>query len=197
MGISHEEQQTLMQEANSDVAITLKDGTTVKTYSYHYLAVRQPSNLIFGSGQKIDTVTGSTSSFRGKLSYTSFDSVYEYEKRGLGGKERIQYYDVWISGSEKVRFRRDNCVIVSAEQGPGLWVTGYVDSSSSAPFFFAPLLPTNKLERHSVRIPFDEIVSIDEWKMSGVKTTLCAVGVAGFLTLFVSTRGFSSLRGKE
>lgn len=144
--------------------ITLRDGSTIAVEPHHHTIVGERSNFIYGVGKRTHRYTGKVSAFAGKLFLSSLDSV---RTRKIGPLNNIECY---LPDSTIVQFKGKDNVMVTEEQGVGLYCIGVLKRVTNAVPF-------------SGKISMEDIEQIEVKELSVGKTALvvAAVGLVVFV----------------
>jgi NDP-sugar pyrophosphorylase family protein len=184
------QREVLLGESNLTIQITLIDGTEIVAEPYHYIQVSEPSDFLIGVGELWNVRTNSKSAFQGKIQSQGVDSGWTTGYRpALQRWERVpvRYWEFWVSDSTKVRFKKDDFIAVTKEQGTGLYVNGYTESGSGM---------YERRETYQGKISFDQIQKIERRRISEVKTILLeAVIVASIAASIYLYRILRALEG--
>ena len=164
--ITEKEQAQLRADPEDAIGITLNDGSKVEAEPYHYVEVNEPSDFVFGIGQRLDKNSGKYSEFKGKINSVSVDSSDTSFIESGGGRVHVRYYNFLLSDSSKVRFKKDDYFTVYSKENSGIWCTGLIESKGQTRQFKG-------------RIPYDSIRTIEVQKFSTVQTVVLLAGVAG------------------
>jgi len=182
----------LLSDPKETVQITLTNGTEIIAKPYHYVGVNEPSDFVIGVGELWNVRRNSKSPFHGKLQPQKVDSGWmtRYQP-GRQGWEKVpmRFWDYWTSESTKVRFKKDEFIVITTDQGMGLYVNWYVESGFGI---------FQRRGSYRGKIPLDQIHKIEQKRLSEVKTLLLEAGVvacvAGGIYLYRFFRGLGELR---
>jgi len=154
---------TLTRQVNEEVRISpekkltiiLKDDTEIDVEPYRHIAVSDSSGFTYGYGTLFNPTSGVESTFTGTIYPVRVALAETSVFTGMDRNKGVRCYDFFLPDSSRVRFLAGDFVTVTRAGGPGFWCAGYG------------------------RIPFNEIVSIEEQKFSAGKTLLLVGAVAG------------------
>ena len=121
--ISESKKEISLADPDEHIRIHLDDSSEITLYPYHFVQVSEPSEFVYGSGERWDRAAR-RSIFRGKSSFVSADSFYRTSGPLWNLHKEISYYDFMTEDGSILRFARDNYVVVKKDQGAGLWCAG-------------------------------------------------------------------------
>ncbi len=156
---------------NQSIVVRTTGGREIEVPEYHFIEVKQPSDFVFGVGERTLKGGSATTLFNGRFLPVSRHDEAVLEAYSWGRSERIRSFVFVLPDSSTVRMKESDCVIVDSMQGAGLWCTGVYRSGLG-------------YERFNGRIPFDRIETIEVKQFSYLKTTLLGLGLAGTATFF-------------
>jgi hypothetical protein len=165
------EQGKIKLDPHSDIQVRQNDGTEFEVKGDHFVSVEMPSNFVYGVGKLIDRNSGNSVDFAGTIYPVSTDSE-AVQPIGAWGLPKARRFDFHLKNGMIVQCKQGDFVKVDSMQGPGLWICGKGD-------FF-------KFHRNGLRIPYEDISTIEESQFSAGKTALCTIGVAVPAVLMVS-----------
>ncbi len=149
---------------DNTIAVSTADGNDYEIEPYHFVAVREPSSFIFGSGERAGKGSTEFHRFTGFAHPLATSRYTALTPTRWGSTEKDPCINAVCDDGSTVRILEHDCVFVDSATGPGLWCKGLKNGD---PF--------------SGRIPFDQIRSVEVKKLSALKTT--ALAVAGFGTV--------------
>lgn len=148
------------------ILVTLVDGGTIEAEPYLHVAVSEPSDFVYGVGHWVNKHTAKDSTFRGKLFRSSVVSSATITSRS----ERHLF--CWLSDSTLIVFKEGDYLVITPDQGTGLWCAGVRKSKEGHQAFAG-------------RIPFDNIkqYKVQEFAWGSLGLPLALVGFAGLIII--------------
>jgi hypothetical protein len=141
-------------------------GRDIKLEAYHFVEVREPSEYVYGVGERAGKGSSRFVPFCGKIRPVSRNTEIILLPWGTTSRSVSRFVFTLEDGSI-VRMEEPECIVVDSAGGPGLWYvvkqwtgTGYAGSAG--------------------RITFDDIKSIEVKKLSWVKTGLLVIAISPF-----------------
>ncbi len=145
-----------------EILVHRKHGQDTRLEPHHFIEVREPSNFVYGVGERAGKDSSHYVPFCGKIHPIARKT--QTFSAGDIGPQRATRLIFTLQDSSIVRMEEPDCIVVDSARGTGLW---YVINQR------------NGSDRvGSERISFDDIKSIEVKKFSTVNTATCVLGVA-------------------
>ncbi|GEM_PF-5297141 len=111
--ISIDKKSEMIDIDSKDVKITLINGDIIHSDAYHHIFIMNPTEFVFGSGNKFFKDKKSNNTFNGKIFLSDIDSS------SLDKSKRL--YTVWLKSKDKVYFPEGDYFIATKQTENGFW----------------------------------------------------------------------------
>ncbi len=136
---------TAIPPQDNRIEVTTIDGRSIDVKEYHFLAVRQPANFIYGVGLLSAPDSSQFTPYRGKI-----DAVGEPTEVILEHSSPKDSAEVFkLRDGSTARILKSELIYVDSSKGTGLWCVGLENGEHGRDI------------RFSGRIPFDQIKTIE------------------------------------
>jgi hypothetical protein len=157
-GATKEELAQLKRDSRESISIGLTDGSSVHLDAYHYVWVDAPDTFMFGKGVIVDSATGESRDYAGRMPSVAPASTTEKVSSGWGRVERIKCREFRAVGGSIVRASDRDLVTVESDTTPTIWYNGSDDDLSRM-------------------TPADEITQVGVRRFSPFNTSMVIVGL--------------------
>jgi hypothetical protein len=152
------------------------DGQDIEIEPYHFVDVREPSDFVYGVGERAGKHMSRFQQFTGRLD--PVDRISELHT--LPDGTPVSRFIFTLPDSSIVRMDANDCVMINTAGGTGLW---YVEHQWNG----------GKVLRNAGRIPFNNIKSIEVRQFSIANTVLCVAGTSAVVGLVILAAVASSM----
>src|SRR5262249_2832597 len=123
-GVTGDERQNVLNNGQDAIQVVLSTGEEVIVDPYHHVYLSEPTDGIYAVG---DLARGTAKEkFHGVVHPVRIDSNEAVVKRFFTVETKAVFYTLWQADSSTVTCTKDDMILLSKEQGAGLWVNGYI-----------------------------------------------------------------------
>ena len=119
--ITNEGKNLRFPDPGQTIVIKRTDGSTIELQGYHYVAVNDSTDYVYGIGHYLNASGEEGETFRGKFIPVSVDSSHKV-MFGMGiNSGFVRCFDYTDAESLRVRFREGDVVTIPRGASPGIW----------------------------------------------------------------------------